>query len=264
MHRGSIYQKEQRPILLYSEKQQRSLGPDSGPVLIAVQMSWPTSLPLPWSRQAPSPAAWTPALPSTSPPAAPALPPAQNMLLPDAASCSRHFPPEVLVHVLKLLPSNDVAYAGRLVCKDAAQLLLSHSPPDPPAFIATAKVELLREPLPASMPLQEATERIAAALQKLTHFRRLRALPLSVVSGSTTSMDIVWTLLRRRLLLPGRTPRQLGEAYRSARTRPDAKHCPDPGTVACRKGEPPAVAATCRSEALDSASQTDSTHQTEI
>lgn len=183
----------------------------------------------------PTPNSLDPSAPLNLPTSSFSATPSAYVQLPDADSCSRHVPSAVLLHVLEFLPPNDIAYAGRLVCKDAALLLLSHTPHDPPAFVATTKVELLREPLPASMPTQEAAERIAAAFQKLTHFRRLRALSLAVVSGSTTTMSIVWTQLRR-CLLPGRTPRQLGEAYSNVRVRPDATHCPDPGTAVCKKG----------------------------
>ncbi len=105
-------------------------------------------------------------------------------------------PPELRLRILDLLPPNDLALAGRLASKDAAQRF--SQPPHRTAHLVS---------LPLSGHVVESTwcvEGAQAALKQLTLQQRVVFLMRSPVSGCEANVELAW-----RLVQPGLFPELL-------------------------------------------------------
>ncbi len=98
-----------------------------------------------------------------------------------------HLPPELRLHIISLLPPNEVALSGRLACKDAAQHFSQ-----PPQRTACPS-----QPLPghaATAPW--CVEGAQAALRELPFFRKLLLLSRAAGSGCEANVELAWQLLQ--------------------------------------------------------------------
>ncbi len=132
----------------------------------------------------------------------------------------RALPPEVTLRGLSFLPHNALAYAGRLACKDAAQLCAQPK----------QCTLLLSEPLPPSpqafdLALAKAQQGVSA----LSFRRQLNLFSTAAASGSQANLELVWALLR---------PRVCPELLSSGRNQAHAFYADpvDPGVAAATAG----------------------------
>ncbi len=89
-------------------------------------------------------------------------------------------PPTVLLHVLQLLPDEDIALSGRLACKDAALHFTSDR---------HRTLHVCRPLPPHAQPL------LASSMRRLPLRRKISALAAAASSGSETAMDATWRAL---------------------------------------------------------------------
>lgn len=134
------------------------------------------------------------------------------------AASTTSLPTELLLRVLSFLPPNDLAFSGRLSCRDAAR----HFPS--PSFATV----LLSQPMPcaAATPWQQNTQPL---LPGLPFRHKLALLCTAAKSGSTVNMAAAWQLLQDHCIFPSIPPDHYVEVYwRHVLT--------DPGTAAASCG----------------------------
>ncbi len=143
-------------------------------------------------------------------------PPQQDLAQPRRTQPVNPLPKDLFLHVLSLLSDNEIAFSGRLACKDAA------------AHFATKRhcIITLSQPLPGNA-VQAYISHVAPILPQLSLNRKLLLLSSAAKSGSQINCDTAWQLL---------VPTLFTEFPDKLSTWHDFEFGADPATLAVQHG----------------------------
>lgn len=132
-------------------------------------------------------------------------------------------PTHLLIHILKQLPPNDIAWSARLSCKDANTHLAQQG----------HTTVLLSQPLSICCALawvKHAPDTTTSdPFDDLTFYEKLQLLTTAASSGCTANLVVAWALVQPHLI-PDAPPWYFSKAFPHGLT--------DPGTAAAAAGHP--------------------------